>query len=365
MAATIGIESDFPYVKMISAESMIGLGEATKCTQIVKACSSDEDGLLGFDVHSDGHGQRQLTVLARDERMEITSSMNGYCVSRLARGDNIPSDIMASNLGIKQYVPAYLGTELSAFDILTGVSFASGGSGYDPLTSELVQAISMTQQLNLFKEYKQKLKEIAGEKRANAIISKSLYSVITGTDDLANTYFSTPFRSVEYDLPSYIKFVVQCASSFLQELYHLGARKVAVAGVSPIGCLPSQRSLAGGIERECVTRYNEAALMLNSVLAKEIQRLNYTLPGSEFLFVDMYDTLLDMIQHPNAYGFEEVAKGCCGTGIFEVTLTCNRFTAGVCEDVSKYLFWDVYHPTERGYEIMIQKLQTKYSPFFN
>ncbi|KAG6472199.1 hypothetical protein ZIOFF_069656 [Zingiber officinale] len=77
LEATIGIESDFPYVKMISAESMIGLGEATKCAQIVKACSSDEDGLLGFDVHSDGHGQRQLTVLARDERMEITSSMNG------------------------------------------------------------------------------------------------------------------------------------------------------------------------------------------------------------------------------------------------------------------------------------------------
>ncbi|KAG6500141.1 hypothetical protein ZIOFF_039955 [Zingiber officinale] len=36
MAATIGIESDFPYVKMISAESMIGLSEATKCAQIVK-----------------------------------------------------------------------------------------------------------------------------------------------------------------------------------------------------------------------------------------------------------------------------------------------------------------------------------------
>ncbi|KAG6528420.1 hypothetical protein ZIOFF_010594 [Zingiber officinale] len=88
MAATIGIESDFPYVKMIYAENMIGLGEATKCAQIVKACSSDEDGLLGFDIHSDGHGQRQLTVLARDERMEITSSMNGYCVSRLARGSS-------------------------------------------------------------------------------------------------------------------------------------------------------------------------------------------------------------------------------------------------------------------------------------
>ncbi|CAA2987388.1 vesicle-fusing ATPase [Olea europaea subsp. europaea] len=36
MAATVGIESDFPYVKIISAESMIGLSEGSKCAQIVK-----------------------------------------------------------------------------------------------------------------------------------------------------------------------------------------------------------------------------------------------------------------------------------------------------------------------------------------
>ncbi|URE27887.1 hypothetical protein MUK42_06018 [Musa troglodytarum] len=36
MAATIGIESDFPFVKIISAETMIGLSEGSKCAQIVK-----------------------------------------------------------------------------------------------------------------------------------------------------------------------------------------------------------------------------------------------------------------------------------------------------------------------------------------
>ncbi|XP_009621247.2 vesicle-fusing ATPase-like [Nicotiana tomentosiformis] len=36
MAATVGIESDFPYVKIISAETMIGLSESSKCAQIVK-----------------------------------------------------------------------------------------------------------------------------------------------------------------------------------------------------------------------------------------------------------------------------------------------------------------------------------------
>ncbi|XP_042042305.1 vesicle-fusing ATPase-like [Salvia splendens] len=36
MAATVSIESNFPYVKIISAETMIGLSEPTKCAQIVK-----------------------------------------------------------------------------------------------------------------------------------------------------------------------------------------------------------------------------------------------------------------------------------------------------------------------------------------
>lgn len=44
----------------------------------------------------------------------------------------------ASKLGIKDYVPAYLGTNLTEYDLLTGVSFASGGTGYDPLTGELL-----------------------------------------------------------------------------------------------------------------------------------------------------------------------------------------------------------------------------------
>lgn len=36
IAATVGIDSDFPYVKIVSAESMIGLSESSKCAQIVK-----------------------------------------------------------------------------------------------------------------------------------------------------------------------------------------------------------------------------------------------------------------------------------------------------------------------------------------
>lgn len=43
----------------------------------------------------------------------------------------------ASKLGIKELLPAYLSTNLSNQDLLTGISFASGGAGFDPITSQL------------------------------------------------------------------------------------------------------------------------------------------------------------------------------------------------------------------------------------
>ncbi|XP_061356071.1 vesicle-fusing ATPase [Gastrolobium bilobum] len=36
LAATIGIDSDFPYVKIVSSESMLGVHESTKCANIIK-----------------------------------------------------------------------------------------------------------------------------------------------------------------------------------------------------------------------------------------------------------------------------------------------------------------------------------------
>lgn len=52
--------------------------------------------------------------------------------------DSISLLTSASRMGIKEYVPPYLGTELSDFDMLTGVSFASGASGFDPLTAKIM-----------------------------------------------------------------------------------------------------------------------------------------------------------------------------------------------------------------------------------
>jgi len=46
-------------------------------------------------------------------------------------------------------------------------------------------------------------------------------------------------------------------------------------------------------------------------------------------------------------GLENVEEGCCATGRFEMGLMCNDDAPLTCDDASKYLFWDAFHPTER------------------
>ncbi|KAM3304507.1 GDSL esterase/lipase EXL1 [Capsicum baccatum] len=281
----------------------------------------------------------------------------GMPTGRFGNGKT-PPDLIVEELGLKELVPAYLDTNVNSEDFKTGVSFASGGCGFDPLTSSLAAAIPLSGQVNQFKEYIGKLEGLVGEEEAKYIITNSLFLVVAGSDDLANTYFTAGIR-LKKDLNSYTDLMVAKASEFIQELYNLGARNFGIFGIPPIGCLPSQRTLAGGLTRGCVKEYNDAAQLANSKFSIGFDTLSKKLAQSKLVLVDIYNPIIDIIVNPKKYGFEEVERGCCGTGIIEVTLLCNKFTK-TCEDDTKYLFWDSYHPTEKAYRILVNQILQKY-----
>ncbi|WCJ32671.1 GDSL-like Lipase/Acylhydrolase family protein [Euphorbia peplus] len=264
----------------------------------------------------------------------------------------IPSDIVAQELGIKELVPAYLDPTVKPEDLVTGVSFATGGSGYDPITSKTAAVPSLFDQLYLFKNYLQRITAIFGEEKKREVLSKSLYIICTGSDDIANNYMTLPFRKLFQDPNSFTDVLVKSASKLYRELYEIGARRIGVLGVPTIGCLPSQRTLKGGLERNCSNDANEVTMLFNSKLSSTCDYLNQQLPGARIVFMDTYHPLLALIQDPARYGFEEATRGCCGTGLIEVTILCNRLLPNTCKDASKYIFWDSYHPTQKAYQII-------------
>lgn len=68
----------------------------------------------------------------------------------------------------------------------------------------------------MFKEYKERIKKAVGGNRSAEIVSKSIYIVCIGSDDITNTYTQSPIRAAQYDIPSYTDFMAAHASTFFQ-----------------------------------------------------------------------------------------------------------------------------------------------------
>lgn len=312
---------------------------------------------FGDSIVDQGNNNGMKTLVKADFMPYGKDFGGGVSTGRFCNGKT-PPDLIAEELGITGLIPAYLDPNLKIEDLKKGVSFASGGCGYNPETATLVSVISLSDQLELFKEYIGKLKGVVGEEETHNILTSSLHIVVAGSDDLANTYFSLGVGKLQ-DINSYTDLMVSSASSFIQEIYKLGARRIAVFGIPPIGCLPAQRTLSGGGVRTCVEKYNQAAQLVNSKFSSEFDSLAQKLPQSKVVFIDIYNPVIDLIQRPQNYGFEVTDRGCCGTGNIEVAILCNKYS-GTCPDATKYLFWDSYHPTEKGYRVLVDQVLQKY-----
>ncbi|KAL5974408.1 GDSL esterase/lipase 7 [Asimina triloba] len=80
-------------------------------------------------------------------------------------------------------------------------------------------------------------------------------------------------------------------------LYGLGARKMLLVGIGVLGCIPSQLSMVSG-QVGCVERVNDLVRAFNQRLEQMTTTLNSTLPGSFFVYQDVFGVFGDMVHNP-------------------------------------------------------------------
>uniref|UniRef100_A0A7C9DP06 Triacylglycerol lipase n=1 Tax=Opuntia streptacantha TaxID=393608 RepID=A0A7C9DP06_OPUST len=286
---------------------------------------------------------------------------NRIATGRFTNG-RLAADFIASYVGVKELVPPYLDDSLSVDELLTGVSFASAGSGYDPLTPRLSGVISMSTQLDYFKEYKTRVETIMGEEQAMEHIHKALFLISAGTNDFVVNYYTVPLRRRMYTVSQYQQFLLQNVHEFVKGLWELGARKIGVVGLPPIGCLPMVITLKSDnsvSQRGCIESLSSVARDYNQLLETRLFDLQLMLQDcvTKIVYVDAYSAMADMVHGTGNfnYSFEQVSSGCCGTGYLEASFLCNR-ASYVCRDASKYMFWDSIHPTEMTYYLLFRNL---------
>ncbi|CAN0853230.1 GDSL esterase/lipase At5g45960 [Linum grandiflorum] len=276
----------------------------------------------------------------------------GLPTGRFSNG-RLTTDFIAAYAGVKENVPPYLDPSLTIEDLKSGVTFASAGTGFDPMTPQISNVIPIDQQVVYFKEYKKKLEAVMGKQKTKEHIRKSLVVISAATNDFVISYFALPVRRRSFTISQYERFILQKSMDFVQALIDEGVTRVLLSALAPMGCLPVVITLYSTdpiFDRKCLDQYTQVAIDYNRMVQTELDRMKPRLDkqGVKIYISDVYNAVNDMIHRPQANGYDEVNSGCCGTGLLEAGFLCNPHSL-VCLDASKYVFWDAIHPSERTY----------------
>ncbi|XP_076888991.1 GDSL esterase/lipase At5g55050-like [Bidens hawaiensis] len=266
----------------------------------------------------------------------------GEATGRFSNGKNT-ADFLAEKVGLPTAQP-YLSLVLESKFPITGVNFASGGAGLFDRTGDIFkQVIPMSQQVEYYSLVHGQLVQQLGVDGARIHLSKSLFMIVIGGNDLFHYFRNNSKVSKEYTPQQYVDLMASTIKQFMQRLYGMDARKFVVTGVAVIGCCPSQRKQTtanecNGEANYWSTKYNDGLKALLQDLKSELSDINY----SHF---DTYGAMDNIIQDPQAYGFAEIKDACCGFGNMKADLPCIPI-ATYCSNRRDHLFWDRVHPTE-------------------
>ncbi|OVA13600.1 Lipase [Macleaya cordata] len=269
-------------------------------------------------------------------------------------------DIIGQELGLKDFTPPYLAPSTVGDVVLHGVNYASGGGGILNKTGKIfVGRINLDAQLDNFANTRQDIISRIGGQAASELLGKALFSVTIGSNDFLNNYLTPVISIPEQKLVSPEMFVDTMISRYrlqLTRLYNLDARKIVVANIGPIGCIPYQRDVNPLAGDSCVDKSNQLATLFNVRLKSLIMELSSNLGGSKFIYADVYHIVSDIIGNFESYGFENPNSACCYVaGRFGGVVPCGP-TSKVCPNRSKYVFWDPYHPSEATNVIIANRL---------
>ncbi|KAH9302267.1 hypothetical protein KI387_013850, partial [Taxus chinensis] len=237
---------------------------------------------------------------------------NGQPTGRFTNG-RLVTDLISELLGLPDLLPASLDPEFQGEKLLTGASFGSSGSGYADSTANSNNVMPLEKQVDNFKHYKAQLSNMVDQKHASEIVSEALFCISTGTDDFILNYYFNSLTRMKYSVQQFEDLLLQSLSGFIQNVKSEGGTRLAVIGLPPFGCLPSQITLHNLIGNTCVEEFNEVARSFNRKIKALVENKKLHYPGLRIAYIDIYNKLADMIRFPSKYGFEEVRKGCCGT----------------------------------------------------
>ncbi|XP_057971572.1 GDSL esterase/lipase At2g23540-like [Malania oleifera] len=326
-----------------------------------------EDGLgasfIFGDSLVDAGNNNYLPTLARANMppngIDFSPS-GGNPTGRFTNGRTI-GDIIGEELGQPNYAVPFLAPNCTGKAILSGVNYASGGGGILNQTGRIfVNRLSMEIQVDYFNITRKQFDNLMGASKArDFIMKKSIFSLSVGSNDFLNNYLLSALSigaRVSESANAFVDDLIDHLKIQLTRLYELDARKFAVSNIGPIGCIPYQKMINRLSEDQCAELPNKLATQYNGRLKDLLAELNDNLHGATFVYVNVYDFVMELVSNYARYGFVTASRACCGNrGQFRGMIPCGP-TSTMCSDRDKHVFWDPYHPSQAANLLFAKQL---------
>ncbi|KAK1424861.1 hypothetical protein QVD17_20201 [Tagetes erecta] len=238
-------------------------------------------------------------------------------------------------LGFDEFIPSFASANIS--DFTKGVNYASGGSGIrEESGSHNGDRVSLGRQLH---HHRSTVSAISRTTKNTTFLNKCIYLLNTGNNDYINNYFM-PGKHYntrqKYSKAQYAKVLTKQYARQLRTLYKLGGRKIAVFGLTRIGCTPFmvRKFSTGG--KPCVDHINNGTDAFNYKLKALVEQLNKEKSEARFTFINTAGILF-----PQGEVSMRTPPCCQLTGDWACTLN-----SAPCSIRAVSIYFDALHPTE-------------------
>ncbi|CAD5168138.1 unnamed protein product [Musa acuminata subsp. malaccensis] len=320
--------------------------------------------VFGDSLVDNGNNNFLATTARADSPPYGIDTPSQQPTGRFSNGLNIP-DILSEHLGAEPTLP-YLSPDLQGERLLVGANFASAGIGILNDTGiQFINIIRINRQLQHFEEYQERLRAMIGQSQAQKLVNQALFLITLGGNDFVNNYYLIPFsvRSRQFSLPDYVDYILFEYKKILTRLHEMGGRRALVTGTGPLGCVPAELALRS-LDGECDPELQRAASLFNSQLFQVLQELNTQFGADVFISANAFRMHMNYVTNPEAFGFTTSRIACCGQGPYNGLGLCT-VASNLCEDRSKYAFWDAFHPSEKACRIVVSHFMDGSSEYMN
>ncbi|XP_060184805.1 GDSL esterase/lipase 6-like isoform X1 [Lycium barbarum] len=310
--------------------------------------------IFGDSIFDAGNNHYKKNCAVQADFPPYGSNFFHHPTGRFANGRTV-ADFISEFIGIPLQKP-FLEAQLDLVNgnqeeyPSNGINFASAGSGLLRPTNQNLGVTPIQDQFQQFKTLVQQ-KHIAKKQ-----IQQSLFLFESGSNDIISYFY--PFDAPTLTPDGYVQAMITQVTNFVDQICKLGARRIALFSLGPLGCVPARVLLPGAPVNKCYGKMNKMVKSYNMRLDIFVKTIPIKYPGSFALYGDVYKPAQIFRANPKRYGFSDVTNACCGDGTLGGLVQCGKEGYKLCAKPNEYFFWDYFHPSEHTYKLISKALWT-------